>query len=146
MPRWTAAVGRAGLRPWVGAGGGRLVAIWVLRVVWSAQPVWSWPSPRTASRAQLRGSGAGIKVGSDASQATGAGFAPAPGPAGEVGDLAFDSGPVGAVALLPGRIALAAHGHAAAPLLGAGWRWSARAATRARRPQRADGAPGPERR
>ncbi len=52
------------------------------------------------------GAGAGVKVGADAGQPAGAGFAAAPGPAGEVGDLPLDDGPFGPVTVLPGRFLL----------------------------------------
>src|SRR6202042_1121744 len=89
--------------------------------------------------------GAGNKVSGDAGHAAGAGSPAAPGPAGEVGDLALDDGPVSAVGLLPGRVTLDGAGtlqHClvrvdgdGAPAFGGG----------ARRSQRAGGAPGTER-
>src|SRR6266566_7750469 len=57
-------------------------------------------------------------LGGDAGQAAGSGCAAAPGPPGEVGDLAFDDRPVGAVALLPGRVALGSAGPLQHCLLG----------------------------
>src|SRR5438034_3912427 len=47
------------------------------------------------------GCGARVEVGGDAGQPAGAGFAAAPGPAGEVGDLEFHGGPVRMVGLVP---------------------------------------------
>src|SRR5215468_7170500 len=66
--------------------------------------------PEDREAGPVEGCGAGDEVGGDAGQAAGAGPPAAPGPAGEVGDLALDDGPVGAVALLPGRVALGGAG------------------------------------
>src|SRR5215471_8814421 len=101
--------------------------------------------PEDREPGPVEGPGPGEEVGGDAGQAAGAGLPAAPGPAGEVGDLALDDGPVRFVALLPGWVALGGAGAlqhrfvgvdgdgAPAPGRGAAW------------PQWAGGAPGAER-
>src|SRR5262249_2184542 len=126
------------------------------QVTRSAQPPWSWSSPRTASRAQLRAparvtrsvvmrASPRVRARRPPQARRGAGLPPPRGPGGEVRDLALDDGPVRPVALLPGRVFLGGAGAlqhrfvrvdgdgAPAPRRGADW------------PQRAGGAPGPER-
>src|SRR5215831_14898225 len=66
--------------------------------------------PEDREPGPVEGSGTGEKIGGDAGQAAGAGPAPAPGTASEVGDLALHDGPVRPVALLPGRVALGGPG------------------------------------
>src|SRR6266516_8181518 len=91
------------------------------------------------------GCGARVEVGGDAGQPAGAGFAAAPGPAGEVGDLAFHGGPVRLVALLPGQVALLVAGSLENGFLGVDGDGPPAPRGGAGRPQRAGGAPGPER-
>src|SRR5215471_12108921 len=93
----------------------------------------------------VEGCGAGDKVSCDAGQAPGAGVAAAPGPAGEMGDLALDDGPVGAVALLPGRIPLGGAGALQHRLVGVDGDGAAAPRRGAQRAERAGGAPGAER-
>jgi hypothetical protein len=56
---------------------------------------------------EVEGAGSGQDVGQDSFCAAAEGFSATPGAAGEVADLAFHDGPVGPVALLPGRSLLA---------------------------------------
>ena len=63
--------------------------------------------PEGGQAGEVDHAGSGEDVGEDAGLASAAGFAPAPRPPGEVADLAFHDGPVGAVGLLPVRVALA---------------------------------------
>src|SRR6266516_7724826 len=91
------------------------------------------------------GAGPGVKVGRDAAQSPGAGFAPAPGPAGEVGDLALDERAVRPVAVLPGGITLGGAGFLQDVLVRVDGDGPPAAGAGAGRAQRAGGAPGPER-
>src|SRR5215468_2606766 len=90
-------------------------------------------------------SGAGDQVGGDAGQAAGAGPPTAPGPAGEVGDLALDDGPVRFVALLPGRVALGGAGALQHRLVRVDGDGAPAPGSGACGTQRAGGAPGAER-
>ena len=63
--------------------------------------------PEDGEAGEVDRAGSGKDVGEDAGLASASGFAPAPWPPGEVTDLAFHDRPVGAVGLLPVRLALA---------------------------------------
>jgi hypothetical protein len=73
-----------------------------------------WPSPGCVVQAQggqsceVDGAGSGQDVGQDAGVSAAAGFSAAPGAVGEVADLAFHDGAMGAVGLLPDGVFLAA--------------------------------------
>ena len=123
------------------------------QVAASTQPVLSWPSPRTARRAQLMAPARAHRW--RCGPARGCGLCGRPGPAGEMGDLAFDEGPVCPVALLPGGVTLDGAGFLQDVLVrmdgrscGPGGRWCTQIAAGRRRtragtmPCRRPGQPG----
>jgi len=59
---------------------------------------------------EVDGAGSGHDVGQDAVRSAAAGFSPAPGPVGEVADLAFHDRAICPVGLLPGGVFLAGFG------------------------------------
>jgi hypothetical protein len=84
---------------------------------------WRWvvglgdgPAPGCVVQAQggqsceVDGAGSGQDVGQDAGVSAAAGFSAAPGAVGEVADLAFHDGAMGAVGLLPDGVFLASFG------------------------------------
>src|SRR6516165_11475867 len=101
--------------------------------------------PEDREPGPVEGPGPGEEVGGDAGQAAGAGPPAAPGPAGEVRDLALDDGPVRFVALLPGWVALGSAGTLQHRLVRVDGDGAAAPGGGAVRPQRAGGAPGAER-
>ena len=74
------------------------------------------PAPGCVVQAQggqsgeVDGAGSGQDVGQDAGASAAAGFSAAPGAVGEVADLAFHDGAMGAVGLLPDGVFLASFG------------------------------------
>lgn len=65
-----------------------------------------WPSPSAARRAPVDRPGPGIEIGGHSSESTSPGPSASPRSPDEVGDLAFDDGVVGPVALGPTRLLL----------------------------------------
>ena len=84
------------------------------RTWWGLVPSGSSENPSVAIMAQSKrgqtgpvdGSGSGVEVGGNASQRTGSCPTSSPRSADEVGDLAFDDGPIGPVALGPAGLCL----------------------------------------